>query len=214
MRQLKNRLTGSVSMLAAITAMDGSLVALQATLLTAEGKKADVQVVRRTMRGPHDWNIRGLVRFGNPRAKKIFICEGVEDALSTLAAGAEYAVALTGIARLRRVDMPDDVKAIVLVRDDDAPGSPADDALWRGIVAVMGRTDSRMVVKITPKPSSMLVSNVVSLQAPKTVVVSKDAPAGLKDVNDLHRYDQALVKTLLDAATERSLLACRKAPST
>ena len=49
----------------------------------------------------------------------------------------------------------------------------------------------------------MLVSNVVSLQAPKTVVVSKDAPAGLKDVNDLHQYDQALVKTLLDAATER-----------
>ena len=68
---------------------------------------------------------------------------------------------------------------------------------------MMGRTDSRMVVKITPKPSSMLVSNVVSLQAPKTVVVSKDAPAGLKDVNDLHQHDQALVKTLLDAATER-----------
>ena len=102
---------------------------LQETFLTAEGKKADVMAVRRTMRGPHDWNIRGLVRFGNPRAKKVFICEGVEDALSTLAAGAEYAVALTGIARLRRVDMPDDVKAIVHVRDDDAPGSPADDAL-------------------------------------------------------------------------------------
>ena len=204
LRQLKeDRPTGYVSMLAAITAIDGSLVALQATRLTAEGKKADVHVVRRTTRGPHDWNIRGLVRFGNPRAKKIFICEGVEDALSILAAGAEYVVALTGIARLRRVDMPDDVTAIVLVRDDDAPGSPADDALWRGIVAVMGRTDSRMVVKITPKPSSMLVSNVVSLQAPKTVVVSKDAPAGLKDVNDLHQYDQALVKTLLDAATER-----------
>ncbi len=43
-----------------------------------------------------------------------------------------------------------------------------------------------------------VVSNVVSLQAPKTVVVSKDAPAGLKDVNDLHRYDPALVKTLLE----------------
>jgi hypothetical protein len=33
-------------------------------------------------------------------------------------------------------------------------------------------------------------------------VVSKDAPAGLKDVNDLHQYDRALVKTLLDAATK------------
>jgi hypothetical protein len=203
LRQLKNGLTGSVFMLAAITATDGALVGLQETLLTTDGKKADVKVVRRTMRGPHDWNVRGLVRFGNPRAKTVFICEGVEDALSTRAAGAEYAVALTGIARLRRIDIPDHVEAIVLVRDDDAPGSPADDALWRGIVAMMGKTDSRMVVKITPKPSSLLVSNVVSLQAPKTVVVSKDVPAGLKDVNDLHQYDHALVKTLLDAATER-----------
>ena len=83
-------------MLAAITAMDGALVAFQETLLTAEGKKADVKVVRRTMRGPHDWNIHGLVRFGNPRAKKVFICEGVEDALSTRAAGAGYALRLPG----------------------------------------------------------------------------------------------------------------------
>ena len=163
LRQLKNLLTGSVSMVAAITTTDGALVALQETLLTTEGKKADVKVVRRTMRGPHDWNMRGFVRFGNPRAKTVFICEGVEDALSTRAAGAEYTVALTGIARLRRIDIPDHVEAIVLVRDDDAPGSPADDALWRGIVAVMGRTDSRMVVKITPKPSSMLSDMVFGM---------------------------------------------------
>jgi Protein of unknown function (DUF3631)/Toprim domain len=133
----------------------------------------------------------------------VFICEGVEDALSTRAGSAEYAVALTGIASLRRIDIPDHIEAIVIVRDDDATDSPADDALWRGIVAVMGKTDSRTSVLVTPKPSATVVTNVVSFQAPKAVVVTKDAPAGLKDVNDLHRYDPALVKTLLEAATAK-----------
>ena len=155
------------AMLAALTDNSGNLVANQDTYLTNAGHKSLHDPVRRTFRGPHDWNVRGLVRFGNPNSKKVFICEGVEDALSARQAGAECVVALTGIARLRRVDIPADVEVVVLVRDDDASGSPADEALWKGVVAVIGKTDSRTSVMITPKPSSMVVSNVVSLRAPK-----------------------------------------------
>ena len=120
-------------MVAAITAENGDIVALQETYLTATGKKADVLAVRRTMRGPHDWNTRGLVRFGNPRAKKVHLCEGVEDALSVRAAGADCVYALTGLARLPRINLPAHVEEIVVVTDDDGDGTPPA-RCWRGIV--------------------------------------------------------------------------------
>ena len=188
LRQLKeDRPIGYVSMLAAITASDGSLVAMQATRLTAEGKKADVHVVRRTTRGPHDWNVRGLVRFGNPRAKKIFICEGVEDALSILAAGADCVYALTGLARLPRINLPAHVEEIVVVTDDDGDGTPASEMLWRGIVGLLGNTDSRVNVSLTPKPA----------------YAATDLAIKLKDVNDLLQHDAKAVKELLASATSQ-----------
>ena len=64
LRQITHKLAGSTILVAAITAENGDIVVLQETYLTATGTKANVPAVRRTMRGPHDWNTRGLVRFG------------------------------------------------------------------------------------------------------------------------------------------------------
>jgi putative DNA primase/helicase len=187
LRQITHKLTGSTIMVAAITAENRDIVALQETYLTATGKKADVLAVRRTMRGPHDWNTRGLVRFGNPRAKKVHLCEGVEDALSVRAAGAECVFALTGLSRLARIALSSHVEEIVIVRDDDGDGTPADDMLWRGIVGLLGNTDSRVNVSLTPKPA----------------FAATDLAIKLKDVNDLLQHDAKAVKELLASATSQ-----------
>lgn len=187
LRQITHKLTGSTILVAAITAENGDIVALQETYLTATGTKANVPAVRRTMRGPHDWNTRGLVRFGNPRAKKVHLCEGVEDALSVRAAGGDCVYALTGLARLPRINLPAHVEEIVVVTDDDGDGAPASEMLWRGIVGLLGNTDSRVNVSLTPKPA----------------YAATDLAIKLKDVNDLLQHDAKAVKELLASATSQ-----------
>ena len=185
LRQITHKLTGSTILVAAITAEGGDIVAIQETYLTAAGAKASLNAVRRTLRGPHDWNSRGLARFGNLRAKKVHLCEGVEDALSVRAAGAECVLALTGLARLPRINLPSHVAEIVIVTDDDGDGTPASEMLWRGIVGLLGNTDSRVKISVTPSPSFVVVKT----------------NARLKDVNDLHQHDPQAVGQLLFSAT-------------
>ena len=83
------------------------------------------------MRGPHDWNIHGLVRFGNPRAKKVLHLRRRRGCPVGPGCRCGIRVALTGLARLARIDLPAHVEEIVIVRDDDGDGTPASEMLWR-----------------------------------------------------------------------------------
>jgi hypothetical protein len=170
------------AMVAALTDEEGRLVAIQETFLTLGGAKSSIEPVRKTTRGPHDWNKRGLVRFGKPGAK-LGLCEGVEDALTARAHGAQQVAALAGVGRLGRVAPPPGVETVVVVRDGDPPGSEPDLALWRGVVRFAGED---VVVLVTPRPS---------------VVAGADADASkFKDINDLHQQAPSLVRELLATA--------------
>jgi hypothetical protein len=183
LRWLPNARGAEGAMLAAGRDENGNLVVLQATYIDPAGRKSDVQPVRRTFRGPRDWGVRGFVRFGKPAATPMTICEGLEDALSARAAGAQNAVALLGLNRLGRVMLPDTVEEVVFVRDDDRTGSTAQITMARGVIRLMGQ--GRKVL-LTPLPSA---------------VAGEKAPP-LKDINDLLQHDRSKVDELLNKASK------------
>ena len=158
---------------------DGKLVAVQLTYLTQSGEKSTVEPVRVTLRGPHDWNLRGLVRFGKPGVKA-YLFEGVEDALTGRAGGAEYAVAYLGVTRIGKVPLRLETEIVSFVRDDDARGSKGEAAGYRAYVRLLGQLPS---ASLTPAPST----------------VAGDGAPRLKDINDLHRFNSALVNGLLNS---------------
>ena len=164
------------AMLAAIRDNEGELVGLQMTFITPSGQKSNVSPVRRTHRGPHNWGSRGAVRFGALTGKSLFICEGVEDALSVREAGHGPAIAILGINRLGRIALPDSVEKVVFVRDDDPAGSPSRAAMARGLVRLMAT--GRQVL-LTQLPSA---------------IAGEGAPP-LKDINDLLQHDHGQGQT-------------------
>jgi hypothetical protein len=88
------------ALIVAFTANDGKIVAIQETFIDPTGRKSAVPPARKMTRGPHDWNKRGLARFGSAGGEKLHVSEGVEDALSARAHGAGRVVALAGVSRL------------------------------------------------------------------------------------------------------------------
>jgi hypothetical protein len=164
------------ALIAAVTRNDGELVAVQETYATLVGAKSPVKPARRSYGRLED----GMIRLGAANGA-LYLCEGLEDALSARMAGAVSVGALTGIWRLGKVALAVGVVRVVVVRDDDRPGSESDCALWRGVVRLLGHG---VEVLVTPRPN----------------VIAPDAPIGLKDVNDLLRFDPSLVPQLLAAA--------------
>ena len=77
--------------------------------------------------------------------------------------------------------LPPAVQSVVIARDDDPAGSPADQALWRGVVRRLGQG---LKVAVTSRPND---------------IAPKDAPA-LKDLDDVWRYDPELASILLNGA--------------
>ena len=179
---LPNLRGGEGAMIAGVTDPAGTLVAIQLTYITADGCKSMVKPQRVTWRGPPDWNRRGVVWCGAyDGSGALYVCEGVEDALSLTAAGASNVVASLGIGRLGRIVWPLGVRKLVIVRDDDPPGSPGDNALYRGVTRQRGMG---FEVHVTVRPG----------------VAAPSANVPLKDVNDLHRHDPELVRKLLSMA--------------
>jgi hypothetical protein len=165
------------ALVAPMTDDDGKIVRLLVTYVTPEGEKSPHAPARITLRGAKR---PGLVRFGSPAAKAIE-AEGLEKGLAARASGAEYVVVSGGVANLGKTPLPPIVSHVVIARDDDPPGSPADLALWRGVVRRLGQG---LKVAVTERPNN---------------IAPKDAPP-LKDLDDLYRFDPELVPILLDGA--------------
>ena len=174
------------AMVVALINNSGGLEALQLTYITSAGVKSAVQPCRRTYKGPHDWGKRGLLRLGRAGNAKAFIVEGIEDALTLRQAGADRVLALCGLGRLGRVDLPFEVETVAVVRDADGPEANGTATLWRGVVRLICKLHSQGKVLVTTRP------DVVGHPAPNKPI---------KDANDLLRYHGVeKVKALMESA--------------
>jgi Toprim domain len=178
---LPNMRANEGAMIAAVKDPAGKLVAIQLTYITADGAKSPVKPQRQTWRGPHDWASRGVVWLGAyDGSGEIAVCEGVEDGLSLVAAGAANVAAILGVGRLGKVRWPWGARKLVIARDDDPSGSAADTTLYRGVIRQRGEGLQAYI-----------------LLRPRLIV--PDATVPIKDANDLHRYDSAKVWEWLSA---------------
>jgi Protein of unknown function (DUF3631) len=165
------------ALLTPVTDDDGKLVRLLVTHVTPEGCKSPHTPARITVRGAKQL---GLVRFGSPGSKAVE-AEGIEKGLAARAVEAGYVVVSGGVANLGKAPLPPIVSSVVIARDADPAGSPADQALWRGVVRRLGQG---LKVAVTSRPND---------------IAPKDAPP-LKDLDDVYRHDPELVPVLLDGA--------------
>jgi Protein of unknown function (DUF3631) len=156
------------------------LVALFGVYVAPDGRKSPYGSGRFILKGTRKWAEHGLFRLGAPGPKAIE-CEGAEQGLAARAAGAEYVVVTGGVSRIGKVPLPPQTRTVVIARDADPPGSPPDQALWRGVVR---RLAQGLETLITARPNS---------------VAPKDAPP-LKDLDDLWRHDPEAVSFLLAGA--------------
>lgn len=111
------------AMLAAVRDVSGQLVTLHRTLLTADGRKADVRVPKRLMRLPDDRTINGCaIRFGEPH-EVLALAEGIETALSVVVATGLPCWACTCAHGMEVVEIPKQVKRVLIFEDKDLSGT-------------------------------------------------------------------------------------------
>lgn len=107
------------AMLAAVRDVSGQLVTVHRTLLTGDGRKADVDVPKRLMRLPDDRTINGCaIRIGEPH-EVLAVAEGIETALSVVVATGLPCWACICAHGLEAVEIPDSVREVLIVADKD-----------------------------------------------------------------------------------------------
>jgi len=130
------------TMIAAIQAPDGSVIATQTTLLTGAGQKALVAVPRLTTGALG----LGAVRFGKA-STVLGLAEGVETALAAMQLSGIPTWAALGAKRLHQVEIPQQVAELHIFADDDNPGrAAANRAKDRHT-----RAGCRVVIRFPPK---------------------------------------------------------------
>ena len=165
------------ALLSPVTDDDGKLVKLLVTHVTPDGCKSPHKPSRSMIRGARR---PGLCRLGSPGPNAVET-EGLEKGLAARANGAEYVIVTGGASNLGKVLLPPEAQSVVIARDADPAGSPADQALWRGAVFRLGQG---LKVGVTARPND---------------IAPKDAPP-LKDLDDVWRYDPVYVGVLLQGA--------------
>ena len=133
------------AMVALATDDTGEVLAIQQVYLTAEGRKAPLQVVKRTNKAVDGWAERSAVRL--PGREPQVLCEGVETALSVWQATGQETWACLGISNIGRAPVPDNA-TIIIARDGDAPGSKAERQIMRSANGLANR--GRKVLIATP----------------------------------------------------------------
>lgn len=124
------------AMVALATDTAGEVLAVQQVYLTAEGKKAPIDPVKRTNKAVEGWAERAAVRL--PGREPLILCEGVETALSLWQATGQEVWACLGISNISRAPVPE--KAMVIIaRDGDAPGSKAEGQILRAASSLSAR---------------------------------------------------------------------------
>jgi hypothetical protein len=171
------------AVLAPYTDDKGELLALGFTYITQEGQKSPYSPARMIYRGPADWNSRALIRLGKSGSVAVET-ESFEKGLAAFLVDYQRVFITGGVARLGKVPLPADVQKVIVGRDDDPPGSAADQALWR---AAMRRRAQNLQVGVTARPKEKIKKG-------------EPVPENFKDLDDVYRHDPELLRVLLDNA--------------
>ena len=106
------------SMVAAVQAPDGKIIAIQQTWLTSEGEKTSAKRLTTGNLGA------GAVRLGSV-SRVVGLAEGVETALSAMQLTGVTVWASLGASRLHNVELPPEVEEVHVFVDNDGPGRTA-----------------------------------------------------------------------------------------
>jgi hypothetical protein len=163
-------------MVAAVVDGQGRHIATHRTFLDGRGGKAPLDTVKLTLgspmgghvplwKGRHDCTLRAL-----PEGVPVWISEGIEDGLSVaLLKPAERVISAVSLANLGRVELPETVREVVLIGQNDPETLP----------------DGR------PHPARLAFAAAVQQHAEAGRVVRRAVPpAGIKDFNDWLRQLQ------------------------
>ena len=131
-----NAFNGYGALVAFASDDSGNVLALQQIYLTNDGRKAPVDVVKRTNKAVEDWSEKAAVRF--PGTAPIVLAEGVETALSIWQATGCETWACLGISNIRSAPLPKKTEVIV-ARDGDIEGSKADNQIKRAVAHLQSR---------------------------------------------------------------------------
>jgi putative DNA primase/helicase len=100
---------------------DGSPLAIHRTFLTRDGQGKAPIAPSKMMLGPCGG---GVVRLG-PISDRLMIAEGIETALSAMQATRQAAWAALSASGLRTLELPADVRDVIVLADGDDPGETA-----------------------------------------------------------------------------------------
>lgn len=151
------------AMVALATDAAGEVLAIQQVYLTAEGRKAPLDVVKRTNKAVDGWAERSAVRL--PGREPLVLCEGVETALSVWQATGQEVWACLGISNIGRAPVPDQATVIV-ARDGDAPGSKAEGQILRAASTLAAR---RITVEMATPPEGQDFNDVLVREGEEAV---------------------------------------------
>lgn len=113
----KEYMPGMVSL---VTDIDGKAVSVHRTYLTKDGKKADVESVKKLMPVPSDRRILGAaVRLGGEVEDILCLTEGIETALSVCIGTGLPCWAAVSAHGLECVQIPESVKTVFIFADKD-----------------------------------------------------------------------------------------------
>lgn len=143
------------ALVALATATDGAVLAVQQIYLTEDGRKAPVDVVKRTNKAVEGWSERASMRL--PGTPPVVLCEGVETALSVWQATGQETWACFGISNISRAPVPEGAPVIV-ARDGDEPGSKADQQIRRSVTTLRARG---LEVRVASPPLGMDFNDVL-----------------------------------------------------
>lgn len=106
----------------------GAIRAVQLVHLTPDGRKAPLDVVKRSFKAGENWNRVAAVRY--PGRGPLILCEGPETGLSVWKATGRPVWCCLSSGNIGRINVWPR-KRVTLARDGDQPGSKADDAFGR-----------------------------------------------------------------------------------
>ncbi len=105
------------AMVAAVASVERKVTGIQRIFLTMDGRKAPLtrpKVALGTLRG-------GAVRLA-PTTDRVWLTEGVEDALAVMQMMQEPAWAVLGTSGFKTVELPENIKQVILAPDGDDAG--------------------------------------------------------------------------------------------